>query len=57
MATPKHLQILQHGVEAWNAWRNDRRGITPNLRGGGNFREADLSGADSTGFRGKNLKR
>jgi uncharacterized protein YjbI with pentapeptide repeats len=43
MANPEHLQILQQGVEAWNAWREQNRNIRPDLSG------ADLAGADLTG--------
>ena len=32
MANPEHLQILQQGVEAWNAWREQHRDILPALR-------------------------
>src|SRR5262249_47950064 len=44
MANPEHLQILQQGVEAWNAWQEQHYGddITPDLTG------ADLTGADLT---------
>ena len=40
MANPEHLQILEQGVEAWNAWRTLHRDITPDLY------KADLRGAD-----------
>jgi hypothetical protein len=40
MANPEHLQILEQGVEAWKAWRDQHRDITPDLC------EADLAGAD-----------
>lgn len=40
MANPEHLQILQKGVKVWNAWREQHRDITPDLR------EADLTRAD-----------
>jgi uncharacterized protein YjbI with pentapeptide repeats len=39
MANPEHLQILEQGVEAWNAWRRRNRDITPDLE------QANLSGA------------
>jgi len=32
MANPEHLQILQQGVEVWNAWREQNDDITPDLR-------------------------
>jgi hypothetical protein len=38
MANPEHLQILQQGVEAWNAWRNQNSDVIPNLA------QADLTG-------------
>jgi TIR domain-containing protein/pentapeptide repeat protein len=31
MANPVHLQILEQGVEAWNAWREQNEGIRPDL--------------------------
>jgi len=31
MANPKHVQILQQGVAAWNAWRDQNRNISPDL--------------------------
>ena len=40
MANPEHLRILQQGVEAWNQWRRENRGLYPDLS------RADLSGAD-----------
>jgi hypothetical protein len=58
MATTKHLQILQQGVEAWNKWREQNRSISPdlsraNLRGadlrGANLRRANLRGANLSG--------
>ena len=39
MANPDHLNMLQQGVNAWNAWREWNSSITPDLR------EADLIGA------------
>ena len=58
MANPKHLEILKHGVAAWNRRRKDNRGVTPELNGaalsgvnlgGADFSRADLSGADLSG--------
>lgn len=59
MANEKHLEILRHGVKAWNAWRKEMEEATGHLtadlsntdfRGvdlnGANFREADLRKAD-----------
>jgi len=48
MANREHLQILQQGVEAWKAWRNQHRNITPDLTGA-NLRGADLQQADLQG--------
>ena len=31
MADNKQLEILKKGVEAWNAWRSDNRGVEINL--------------------------
>src|SRR4029453_4931081 len=31
MANPEHLQILQQGIEVWNAWRDQNWGIRPDL--------------------------
>jgi hypothetical protein len=47
MANPEHLQILEQGVELWNAWRHDNKAITPDL-GGTNLSEANLSKVDFT---------
>jgi uncharacterized protein YjbI with pentapeptide repeats len=49
MANPEHLQILEQGVEAWNAWRKQNEGIRPDLSGAtlsrATLSRADLSGA------------
>jgi hypothetical protein len=45
MADPEHLQILQQGIETWNAWRAQPRDIGPNLRSP-DLRNADLRNAD-----------
>jgi hypothetical protein len=39
MANSEHLQILQQGVETWNAWRRQNKEISPDLA------MANLSGA------------
>jgi hypothetical protein len=44
MANPDHLQILQQGVKAWNAWRDQHTDIEPDLGGAALYR-ADLRGA------------
>lgn len=60
MANPEHLQILEQGVEVWNAWRRENESIRPDLhrtnlstlaffRGGflrANFTEANLDHVD-----------
>jgi uncharacterized protein YjbI with pentapeptide repeats len=45
MANPEHLQILQQGVETWNAWRGHNTGVTPDLTNT-DLRRADLIGAN-----------
>ena len=54
MASPKHLDILQQGVEAWNQWRQAHRDIDPDLSRailsqarltGANFAFTNLKGA------------
>ena len=63
MANPKHLAILENGVEAWNQWRSKNREVTPGLSGAdlrrahlvkanlrsANLHSADLSEAELTG--------
>jgi uncharacterized protein YjbI with pentapeptide repeats len=67
MANPEHLQILQQGVEAWNAWRKQHRDITPDFHNAplsltnlcqADMHNANLSGADLHGvsFREANLQ-
>lgn len=51
MANDKQVEILQQGVEAWNAWREQNRESAPDLSGA-NLREKNLAGID---FRGTNL--
>jgi uncharacterized protein YjbI with pentapeptide repeats len=66
MANPKHLELLRHGIDHWNAWRTEKPSIFPDLRAvnlqgddlfaadlhGADLREADLRGAT---LRGANL--
>ena len=40
MANSEHLKILNQGVEAWNRWRLDNKGIKPDLS------RADLANAE-----------
>ena len=55
MADPEHLALLRQGVEIWNAWRDDKRSVRPDLHKanlvmahlhGAYLRRADLSKAD-----------
>ena len=47
MANPDHLNVLQQGVDAWNAWRTKNPSIIPDLSGanlsGRNLALADLN--------------
>jgi uncharacterized protein YjbI with pentapeptide repeats len=54
MANPEHLALIKQGVDTWNAWREQNRGVVPDLSvadlrcanlTGANFREANLPGA------------
>ena len=51
MADQAHKEMLRGGVEAWNAWRREKRGIVPDLSGG-NIKLKELAGID---FRDANL--
>jgi len=50
MANPEHVEILKQGVEAWNKWEIEKRGVKPDLSGadlsGANLSRAHLSGAN-----------
>jgi hypothetical protein len=55
MANPDHLNMLQQGVDAWNAWRERNPSITPDLSGAplarahlseANLNHTNLSGAN-----------
>src|SRR4051794_12027113 len=55
MANQKDLDILEKGIEAWNAWRKECPLLTPDLNGaslnglaldGANFRRAQMVRAD-----------
>jgi uncharacterized protein YjbI with pentapeptide repeats len=50
VADEEHIRLLKQGVDAWNAWRHDRRASRriPDLSGA-NLWGADLSGADLSG--------
>lgn len=53
MASPEHLKILKLGVEVWNKWREENRGVKVDLTGAdlrdANLRRADLYTANLTG--------
>jgi uncharacterized protein YjbI with pentapeptide repeats len=55
MANDEHVRLLKRAVDAWNAWRNEKPDIRPDLRdaylggadlSGANLGEAYLSGAN-----------
>jgi hypothetical protein len=50
MAHDKHLELLRQGELAWNQWRRENPGVTPDLRRaelqGSQLAHCDLSGAD-----------
>jgi hypothetical protein len=57
MASREHLKIIKQGVEVWNAWREQKRNIRPNLDRAelnytnlryANFSKTDLNDADLT---------
>jgi uncharacterized protein YjbI with pentapeptide repeats len=58
MADPKHLAILEQGIDSWNEWTLNNGGVMPNFEGanlsgkhlsGADFVGAKLTGADLTG--------
>jgi Pentapeptide repeats (8 copies) len=48
VANPKHLELLQQGVDVWNAWRAEKPSIRPDLNGA-NLNGANLNGAELVG--------
>jgi TIR domain/Pentapeptide repeats (8 copies) len=48
MANPKHLAILEKGVEAWNRWKRKNPDVVPDLSGM-DLHGAHLSGVDLKG--------
>ena len=48
MSDPNHIEVLEDGVAAWNAWRKMNREVRPDLSGC-NIKIRDLSGADFAG--------
>jgi len=58
MANEEHIALLRQGVNVWNAWREKKPSIRPDLRGA-NLREANLTEALLTGadLRWANLSR
>jgi uncharacterized protein YjbI with pentapeptide repeats len=61
VSDPAHVDVLKHGVAAWNAWRVANPSIVPNLSGMSLVRQ-DFSGIDfsnaellETAFDGANL--
>jgi len=53
MANPEHLAILKQGVEVWNRWRRENRGVVPDLSEA-NLEDHILEGAN---LQHGNLKR
>jgi uncharacterized protein YjbI with pentapeptide repeats len=55
VANDEHVALLNQGVAAWNAWREENPDIFPNLKGahlrGANLIEAKLSRANLSGAR------
>lgn len=47
MANKEHLVILEQGVEAWNKWRKENPGVTPDLWDA-NLKDRDLHGVNFT---------
>jgi ParB family chromosome partitioning protein len=49
MANPEHLELLQQGVDVWNAWRKKESSVAPDLSGAdlveARLRKANLNGA------------
>jgi hypothetical protein len=45
MSAPTHLEVLQQGIAAWNAWRAEEPVVKPDLSGA-KLEKANLSGAN-----------
>ena len=56
MANQKHADMIKQGVEAWNQWREQHQGISPDLSGA-DLNDIDLRGANLifANLRGANL--
>jgi len=55
MANPEHLAKLKEGVEAWNQWREEHRGIYADLINV-DLSNVDLSGANLSRINSAALK-
>ena len=33
MANKEHVEVLEQGVDAWNAWRDENLDVSPDLSG------------------------
>jgi uncharacterized protein YjbI with pentapeptide repeats len=53
MAVKEHVEVLELGVDAWNAWRRENRSIRPDLQDA-IFHKKNLVGVD---FRGADLRK
>jgi uncharacterized protein YjbI with pentapeptide repeats len=48
MADADQVALLRSGISAWNGWRAEHAGVTPDLSGA-SLRGLDLTGADLSG--------